>query len=112
MRSICSVVIIAFSSAFLPLSKAGDLLTESRAATMHSKVNVQDGMGADALASPNILDTTTAEYVFGRTISRRTMAVQVHVENMSKEYDLLIHEISLEVCKGGAVPIVRVKERH
>jgi hypothetical protein len=69
-----------------------------------AKINVQDDYKDSVVALPSILDTTTTEYAFGRTISRHAMAFQVHVDNASQEYQLLVHDIGLEICKRDDTP--------
>jgi len=85
----------------MSLAQAGDLSSPASGGVVaRSKINVQTGMEGDVKAAPNILDTTTTNYVFGHTISRRALAIQVHVDNNSQKHDLLVHKISLEVCKA------------
>ena len=99
MATLRTLRIAPLAVAVLGLANAGDLESPSGGMQLHSKLNVQAGMETFAQAAPNILDPTTTNYVFGRTISRRALAVQVHVANKDKSYDLLVHEIGLEVCK-------------
>ena len=68
---------------------AGDQTVVKGGMQLRSRINVQPGFESSVTAPPNILDTTTTEYAFGRTISRHAIALQVHVGNSSQQYDLL-----------------------
>ncbi|HEY7390100.1 MAG TPA: hypothetical protein VH640_16410 [Bryobacteraceae bacterium] len=69
-----------------------------------AKINVPNDSEESVVALPNLLDTTTTEYAFGRTISRHALAFQVHVDNTSKDYQLLVHDIGSEICKRDDAP--------
>jgi hypothetical protein len=99
MTLIRSVLLPMLAGGSLFLAYGADMPSPSGGSQLHSKINVQQGMEHFVTAAPNILDTTTTDYAFGRTVSRRTMAVQVHIANSDASHELLIHEISLEVCK-------------
>jgi len=100
MNSIRSAAVALWAAGCVGLAQAGDLSSPASGGVVaRSKINVQTGMEGDVKAAPNILDTTTTNYVFGHTISRRALAIQVHVDNNSQKHDLLVHKISLEVCK-------------
>jgi hypothetical protein len=90
---------------------AGDQPAVKGGMQLHSKVQVQAGYESFVTAPPSILDTTTTEYAFGRTISRHAIAVQVHVGNTSQEFDLLVHDIGLEICKRDDKPLPRTAKR-
>jgi hypothetical protein len=83
---------------------AGDQPAVKGGVQLRSRINVQPGYESLVTAPPNILDTTTTEYTFGRTISRHAIALQVHVGNSSQQYDLLVHDIGLEICKRDDKP--------
>ena len=86
---------------------AGDQTAINGGMQLRSRINVQPGYESLVTAPPNILDTTTTEYAFGRTISRHAIALQVHVGNSSQQYDLLVHDIGLEICKSDDKPAKR-----
>jgi hypothetical protein len=83
---------------------AGDQTAVNGGMQLRSRISVQPGFESLVTAPPNILDTTTTEYAFGRTISRHAIALQVHVGNSSQQYDLLVHDIGLEICKRDDKP--------
>ena len=103
------LLVVAFVAPLLA-SQAAQPATNlsSTGLKLQSFVNVQKGMEDLVDAPPSLLDAKTTEFVFGRLVSQKTLAVQVTVTNRSKSNDLLVSEISLSFCPGSpaATPTV------
>src|SRR5579884_482703 len=48
-----------------------------------------------------ILDRTTMEYAFGRTVAKRCLGVQVTIQNTSATNDLIVRDITLKTDDSG-----------
>jgi hypothetical protein len=104
MKSLSKMLLLLTGAAGVILAGDQTPAPKKSGINLLAKINVPNDSEKSVVALPNLLDTTTTEYAFGRTISRHTLAFQVHVDNTSKDYQLLVHDIGLEICKRDDAP--------